>query len=190
MNLESKRVIWYKPDVFICFNLILLFLILSVHSSNICKESYIEDNINSADVVLAGAVTNIERSQDEKFVALVEIHRIIKGRKEIYDLFDLKLELNESKQGPEKKKFKRRTVNGNKIFIYNFGNKQICDSSVKPKDVRIFLLSIQNEQLFLNSSLIQPISKELRNLNSMFESQFSERCKLTLKQCNHFILYN
>lgn len=179
MKLDFKAVKVYrvKPYIFISLHLVVLFFSAQdVSTSNVCRENYIEENINKADVILAGIVKKIEQKySDEKYVALVEIHRIIKGRKTTYELFNLRMFHSRSEQ--ERKKTKRRTVNGNKILIHNFGNKEICESDVKPNDVRIFLLSEENGKLFVNSSLIQPTSKGQRNLNSLFDSQLTDRCK-------------
>lgn len=187
LDLKSARVYLVKPYIFICLHLVVIsFSAQGVSTSNICRENYIEENINNADVILAGIVKKIEQKySDEKYVALVEIHRIIKGRKKTYELFNLRMFHSRSEQ--ERKKTRRRTVNGNKILIHNFGNKEICESDVKPNDVRVFLLSEENGKLFVNSSLIQPTSREQRDLNSLFDSQLTDRCKWYSTPCRWYI---
>ena len=81
------------------------------------------------------------------------------------------------------KRTNRQSINGQIIFIYNFGDKRICDSLVRPHDVRIFMLSVDNYQrLHLNSSLIQPTLKQLRDLNIVSENEKTYNLKL----CNIF----
>lgn len=159
--------------------LALLFL-SSGTSSKVCREKYVDENIANADIILSGTVRKVERNySSDLYGALIEIHRIVKGREKVYDLFDLKIDDEDNHlRLKTKKNIKRVTVNGNTIFVLNFGSPNICESNVKPHDVRIFMLRIDSsKQLFLNSSIIQPISKELRNLNSLFENQFTDRCK-------------
>ena len=161
---------------------ITVFLAASVKSSQLCRDDYIGDNIERADIILAGTVRNLNRNfSSEKYGAMLEIHRIIKGRVLIYDIFNLKMEYIENRRlrlkssNPQKQK--RLTVNGNTLFVHNFGDSKFCQSDVKPHDVRIFLLTVDDEkQLHLSSSVIQPISKDLRNLNSLYENQFTDRC--------------
>jgi len=157
-----------------------LLLLSSVASSKICREKYVDENIANADAILAGAVKKIEPSHSGGFYgARIEIYRIVKGREKIFNLLNLTIDDDDSQLRLKKRKNpKRLIINGHVINVNNFGSRNICESDVKPNDVRIFLLTIDsNKQLFLNSSVIQPISKELRNLNSLFENQFTDRCK-------------
>ena len=167
----------------VCVILILISLFRLEHGFKICKEKYIEQNIESADVILVGTVRQIERNySSDLYGASIEIHRIIKGRAQVYELFNMNFNDNTNqnkrlKLKSKKEHFKRFTVTGNSIFAYNFGATDICESNVKPNDVRIFLFGIDDsKKLYLNSSVIQPISKELRNLNSLYENQFTDRC--------------
>ena len=170
---------------------ILIFNSSIIACSKVCREKYIDENIASADIILAGTVRKLDRNYSMNlYGALIEINRIIKGRQIVYDLFDLNFNsshddtettslLVRHKSGHNKNTKKKRlvTVTGNTIAAYNFGTQEICESNVKPHDVRIFLLKIDaGKQLHLSSSIIQPISKELRNLNSLFENQFTDRC--------------
>ena len=170
--------------------LVALFFVSKVNTSKVCRENYIDQNFEKADIILVGTVQKLEHNYySNSYGALIEIHRIIKGRLQIYDLLNLKLEYMENKRArlrlksgnSSNKKTKRLTVNGNTLIVYNFGSAEICASDVKPNDVGVFLLNIdERRKLKLSSSVIHPISKELRNLNSLYENQYTDRCKFFL----------
>lgn len=184
----NKRISMHQMKYFNFISIIVtLFFISNVDTTKLCREDYIDQNIQKADIILVGTVQKLEHNYTSNlYGALIEIHRIIKGRLQIYEMFNLKLEYMENKQtrlrlksgNSSGQKAKRLTVNGNTLIVYNFGSSEICASDVKPNDAGVFLLKIdEQKKLKLSSSIIQPISKELRNLNSLYENQYTDRCK-------------
>lgn len=156
-------------------------------AENVCKENPIELNIENADVIIAGTVRKLNKNySDSIYGAYVQIHRVIKGHNQVYDIFNLKIEnRNDPIERANRNLAKRTnklTINGNILFINNFGSGFICESNVKPHDVRIFLLSIdKHKNLYLNSSLIQPILAKAKNLNTYIENEYYEDTKSKLK---------
>lgn len=167
------------------FQILCVLILPSIKASKVCKENYIDVNIAKADVILAGTVKKLDRNySNELYAAQIEIHRIMKGRARVYDLLNLEFTPDENKHLRLKSnqiKKKRITFSGDTIQVYNFGSPDICESNVKPHDVGIFLVTIdENEKFILSSSVVPPVSKELRNLHSLFENQFTDRCKRLL----------
>ena len=162
-----------------CKVLILFTLIAELSGQELCVERPIELNVENADVILTGTVRKIERNySDHQYAAYIEIHRIIKGHHQINEIFNMNSE-NIEIQRSLSKRTNRQSINGQIIFIYNFGDKLICDAIVKPHDVRIFMLSVDSfQRLYLNSSLIQPTLKKLRNLNIVSQNEHTYDIKL------------
>jgi len=162
-----------------CKVLILFILIAESPGQELCVERPIELNVENADIILTGTVRKIERNYSEyQYAAYIEIHRIIKGHHQINELFNMNMENIEIRNSLSKRT-NRQSINGQIIFIYNFGDRSICDSVVKPHDVRIFMLSIDSfQRLYLNSSLIQPTLKKLRNLNIISQNEQTYDIKL------------
>ena len=151
------------------YYIIFLILIKSIQS---CKEKPIELNVENAEIILTGTVRKLERNYSQmQYGAYIEVHRIIKGHIQIYELFNLNFNENEMQKNLTKRTSKQ-SIYGHILFINNFGDPRICDSIVKPHDVRIFMLGIDsNQRLYLNSSLVQPTLTKIRNLNIVSENE-------------------
>lgn len=172
-----------------------------------CKERAIEQNVENADVIFVGTVRKIDRNYSHHiYDAFVQIHRIIKGHPQIYELVSSNYEyakyisdnersLTSSEallfRNVTKRAATKFTVNGHVVTITNFGNKQICDSHVTPNDIRVFMLTLESnphqqqhhhhqyyaKRLVLNSSVIHTRLNSLTNLNSFIESENFEDVK-------------
>ena len=162
------------------FALLVCFLTAS-EALKQCKEKPIEQNIDNADVIISGTVRKLERNYSfNLYSALVEVHRIFKGHQQVNDLLSFNLENSLAKdiQRNLTKRTSKFIINGHLLNLYNFGSIEICESNVRPHDVRIFLLTISRQKrLTLNSSLIIPTLTSLRNLNTLIENQNDSRCK-------------
>lgn len=94
----------------------------------------LEKRESEADLVFTGTIERIKRNPTLKLAngwyrANVRVKQVIKG--------NIKLE-------------------GSKVIVEGFGSKKICESDVKMKDSRIFLVNEgTNGRLRLNSSLIR-----------------------------------
>ena len=172
-----------------------------------CKEKPIEQNVENADVIFVGTVRKIDRNYSHHiYDAFVQIHRIIKGHPQIYELVSSNYEyakyiadnersLTSSEallfRNVTKRAATKFTVNGHVVTITNFGSKQICDSHVTPNDIRVFMLTLESnphqqhhqyyaKRLVLNSSLIHTKLNSPTNLNSFIESENFEDVKSKL----------
>lgn len=144
----------------------------------LCREKPLEQNIHNADVIITGMVRKLERLYSESiYGAYVQIHRILKGFDQMNDfLRQTSATIDDSSNSREKfsnKFLAKRTnkmslINGNVLFVKNFGSSSICESHVKPNDVRVFLLKLVSENkdersIYLNSSLVKIEANSLRN---------------------------
>lgn len=82
-----------------------------------------------------------------------------KGYDNVNDLVLDRTQAEVKKNKP--KRHDKLLINGNLIYVRNFGSGSICESDVKPNDVRVFLLKVERSlyddepHLSLNSSLIR-----------------------------------
>ena len=163
---------------------------LSLVSLQTCKEKPIELNVENADVILTGTVRKIERNySQQQYGAYIEIHRIIKGHDQIYEIYNMNYEnaFSIEMQKNLSKRTNRNSINGHVIFVYNFGNLQICEAVVSPHDVGIYLLSIDAQnRLYLNSSVIKPILTKVNNLNVISANENT----YDIKTCNFALIIN
>ena len=157
--------------------------------------------------IFVGTVRKIDRNYSHHiYDAFVQIHRIIKGHPQIYELVSSNYEyakyiadnersLTSSEallfRNVTKRAATKFTVNGHVVTITNFGSKQICDSHVTPNDIRVFMLTLESnphqqhhqyyaKRLVLNSSLIHTKLNSPTNLNSFIESENFEDVKSEL----------
>ena len=182
----SSSLLTSTPPSFMNFTFLVVCLVVLIDSkcSLACKEKPLEQNIENADVIFAGTVRKLERNYSSvHYSALIEIHRIIKGYHLVYDIVYANIDSQRLfVDGQNRPILARRTsanklvINGHVIYVNNFGSNAICESKVKPNDVRIFLLSMDKQRkLYLNSSLVQPTLTKLRNLNAIVEGSPSSR---------------
>lgn len=172
--------------LFVLFN---LFNRIWTQDQRNCKESPLEVNIDQADVIIAGTVRKLERNYSkETYAAYVQIHRVIKGQNLLIDFLNIKLDNNLVDSNANTKLLIKRTnkivVNGNLVHVKNFGSKIICESNVKPNDVRIFLLEMDsnNRMLYLKSSLIKTTLAKSKS------NDLASDPKNTNELCNSFFL--
>lgn len=170
--------------------LILLIIIIVINISLVvpvsqaCKEKPIELNVDNADIILAGTVRKLERNYSlTQYGAYVEVHRVIKGNHLIYDVYNTVYEnpyqIEMQKNLSKRTHRQQNSISGQIIFVYNFGDTNICSSKVSPHDVRIFLLSVDTyKRLYLNSSLIEPTLTKARNLNTISENEITYSLKI------------
>ena len=158
-----------------------IFVVEIQCTSKTCKEKPIEQNIENADVILVGTVRKLERNYSfNLYVALIEVQRIFKGHQQINDLLSFNLEnsLVKDIQRNLTKRTNKFAVNKHFLQIYNLGSNEICESNVRPHEVRIFLLNVSKQKrLNLNSSLIPTTLTTLRNLNTLIDNKNSENAR-------------
>lgn len=164
-----------------------------------CRERPIEENFLQADIIITGTVKSLERNASRShkhmtpYSAQIQIHRIIKGYDLVFKLLNINVEqLSAVEQANKRNKlFAKRTsklsMNGNLVTVRNFGEKSICESNVKPHDVRIFPLRVDvknNNQLYLSSSLIKVKSGNVKNGLTDDNVRDNTKCKSYFKNCN------
>ncbi|CAF0717274.1 unnamed protein product [Brachionus calyciflorus] len=145
------------------FRVILWFLVFNlVKTLKICRESSIEENVVKSDVIISGIVRKLERDYSKQtYGAYIQIHRVIKGNAFISDNFNVSFEKIDYKT----KRTHRASLPSGLLNVRNFGSEKICDSNVKPNDIRIFLLRFDQKQknLLLNSSVIKITLSKMQN---------------------------
>lgn len=175
-NFNSCRIFKTLIILFIIHQIVLFENIHAASKKN-CRERPIEVNIENADIILAGTVRKIERNYSQStYAAYIQIHRIIKGHSQVYEIlnmnydsfFDINGGILNNHKNLVKKNQSKNVINGKILYVSKFGSKEICESSVKPHDVRIFLLGVDSHKsIYLNSSLIQPRLMRAKPKNSI-----------------------
>lgn len=117
----------------------LIYIILcanfvSAFRRHVCRETVrLEDREEMAQVIFTGTVRRIYRmgtEETEGYSALVQLKKIIKCKTDV--------------------------VTDNLVAVTGLGNKMFCESDLKERDTRIFLVSVVKENYFkLNSSLLR-----------------------------------
>lgn len=92
------------------------------------------------------------------------------------------------------KRTNKLLINGNLLFVRNFGSESICESHVKPNDVRVFLMRFERglfddePRVFLNSSLIRVETSSfryaIRDGESSHHNKDFAKCKLYIIHLN------
>lgn len=106
----------------------------TAYRRSVCQESTtLKDREKLAVVIISGTVERIYRTGPDKtedYSGMVDIKKVIKCKED--------------------------TIASKSVIVMGFGNKGMCNSDVKERDTRIFLLSVVNTNYFrLNSSLIR-----------------------------------
>jgi hypothetical protein len=167
-----------KMIVFIVLTIAKCWPSINCISGYYCKEKPIEESIQKADIILAGIVRKLIRNySSELYSAQIQIHRIIKGHSLVYELFNAlsyNYNIREEHKLSLMKSFDKRTLklvlNGQTIHVNNFGSPLICDSDVRPHDVRVFLLVVDKKMnVYLNSSILRPQLSRTRSLNALID---------------------
>lgn len=116
------------------------FCVSSAYKRRVCRETIkIQDREEMADVIFTGTVRRIYRQGLDKsrtYNAVVQLKNVLKCKMD--------------------------TIFENFIIVSGFGNKQMCDSDIKERDTRIFLVGNVDINYFkLNSSLLRVSSENL-----------------------------
>lgn len=83
---------------------------------------------------------------------------------------------------------RNKVVNGNLLYVRNFGSPSICESDVKPNDVRVFLLKLEqlddhdetSYYLSLNSSVVRIETSDFRYSSAVEHQNGNDfnKCKI------------
>lgn len=164
--------------LFIAVFFIICTLLQATSQTN-CIEKLLELRVENADVISSGVIRKIDRNHsDRTYEALVELNHVTKGAAILNSHFNMsfdKKDLMLTKSINEADTWK------NLVIIKNFGS-SICESNVKPGDVRIFFLKsdLNSKEMTINSSLIQITPVKTQNfeiISSNFNLNFT-KCKV------------
>lgn len=169
---------WFKNMLKTNLVVILIFSIYfgAVFATK-CTEKPMELRMVNADVIFSGVVRKIDWNNSEKvYSAFVQPYHLIKGTSLINFTNSMSLRSENLTWSSTKTDIWKDLVN-----IKNFGS-DMCDSNVRPGDVRIFLLKFDSisKELTLNSSLIRISPVKIQNfeiISNNFNFNYT-KCKI------------
>ncbi|XP_054715535.1 agrin-like [Uloborus diversus] len=109
---------------------VLFFIMMNISQARRRRSQNCREKMDyNSDLVFTGTVERIYRSRAELYRGIVKVKRVFKGDASFAD---------------------------NTVIVEGFGNENLCNSDVRERDTRIFLVSIsKNGHLRLNSSVVR-----------------------------------